>query len=60
VIPAKRSVHQQTEYIKDLMNTKFYIEQSSIHVNKKNIFPNPLFSLDQYYELYKRLKVVQT
>jgi len=43
VIPAKRSVHQQTEYIKDLMNTKFYINQSSIHVNKKNILPKSLF-----------------
>jgi len=47
MIPAKRSVHQQTEYIKDLMNNKFYINQSSIHVNKKTIFQNPLLSLDQ-------------
>ena len=27
---------------------------------KKTFSQNPLFSLDQYYELYKRLKVVQT
>ena len=43
MIPAKRSVHQQTECIKDLMNTKFYVDQSSIHVNKKNILPKSLF-----------------
>ena len=60
VIPAKRSVHQQTEYFKDLTNIKFSLDQSSIYVNKKTFPQNPLFSLDQYYELYKRLKVVQT
>ena len=47
MIPAKRSVHLQTECIKDLMNTKLYLDQSSIHVNKKINYQNPFLSLDQ-------------